>query len=314
VFNSAKVFVDSSVIHLLLLRIYVQRDDPWTDYLGFTDLGTEEREETIAEVKTLIQSLGKRHPEIFEDYEIDAGDYQRELKDAIFSLGGTFRQSHGADNEDIVRDTFLNPAEEAGYLSFTDQRGSERIDFKGEITDTGQVFAMDVKGGEGQSIGHLLVPADTDNLMLWSERNARNTKSPASRLNEVINRAVRWGLNQSEDPQFMIVRDPPAGARTEDGRVIPDIVVFPTEYPSPGNPSPEIPSLDDLNFINILLKITAGLEDASSEAGKKHIWWHEMEYTDDGGKIHKQIYNAADESIRLRTQPIDYSRISDVGE
>ncbi|WP_367175647.1 hypothetical protein [Haloarcula rubripromontorii] len=292
----------------------MQRDDPWTEYLGFTDLGTEEREETIAEIKKLIQSLGKEHPEIFEDYKIDAGDYQRELKDAIFSLGGTFRQSHGAENEDIVRNIFLNPAREASYLSFTDQRGSERIDFKGELTDSGQVFAMDVKGGEGQSIGHLLVPANTDLLMLWSERNARNTKSPASRLNEVINRAVRWGLNQAEDPQFMIIRDPPAGARTDDGRVIPDVVVFPMEYPSPENPSPEMPSLGDLGFIEILFEVTAGIENASSEAGKKHIWWHEMEYTDDdGGKIHKQIYNAADESIRLRTQPIDYSRISDVG-
>lgn len=290
----------------------MQSEDPWIDYLGFTDLGTEEREETIEEIKSLIRSLGNEHPEIFADYEIDAGDYQRELKDAIFSLGGTFRQSHGADNEDIVRDVFLNPAEEAGYLTFTDQRGSERIDFKGTLTDSGQVFAMDVKGGEGQSIGHLLVPTNTDSLILWSERNARNTKSPASRLNEVINRAVRWGLNQAEDPQFMIIRDPPAGARTEDGRVIPDVVIFPSEYPSPENPKPEMPSLDDLDFIDILFEVTAGIEDASSGEGKKHIWWHEMEYRDNGGKIQKQIYNAADETISLQTHSIDYSRISDV--
>jgi hypothetical protein len=291
----------------------VQQDNPWTEYLGFTDLGTEEREETIAEIKTLIQSLGNEHPEIFDDYEIDAGDYQRELKDAIFSLGGTFRQSHGAENEDIVRDIFLTPAEEAGHLRFTDQRGSERIDFKGELTDSGQAFAMDVKGGEGQSIGHLLVPDNTDLLILWSERNARNTKSPASRLNEVINRAVRWGLNQAEDPQFMIIRDPPAGARTEDGRVIPDVVIFPSEYPSPANPAPGMPSISDIDFIDILFEVTAGIETVPSEKAKKHIWWHELEYRDDGnGQIHKHIYNAADETIRLQTRSIDYSRISDV--
>ena len=292
---------------------HVQRDDPWTNYLGFTDLGTEEREETIDEIKSLIQSLGNNHPDIFADYDINAGDYQRELRDAIFSLGGTFRQSHGAENEDIVRDVFLNPAREAGYLSFTDQRGSERIDFKGELTDSGEVLAMDVKGGEGQSIGHLLVPTNTDILAIWSERKAKNTKSPASRLNEVINRAVRWGLNQSEDPQFMIIRDPPAGARTADGRVIPDIIIFPSEYPSPTTPAPEMPSLDNMEFLNILFEITAGIETVSSELAKKHIWWHEMEYRDDTGeKIYKKIYNAADESIRLRTQPIDYSRISNV--
>lgn len=287
--------------------------NPWTDTLGFTDLGTDEREETIEEIKTLLQTLGNEHPEIFDDRDIDAGDYQRELKDAIFSLGGTFRQSHGAENEDIVRDVFLNPAEEKGYLTFTDQRGSERIDFKGQIVSSDEVFAMDVKGGEGQSIGHLLVPDNTDILMLWSERNARNTKSPASRLNEVINRAVRWGLNQEEDPQYMVIRDPPAGARTNDGRVIPDVVVFPTSYPSPQTPNPDMPSLDELLFVQILFEVTAGIENLDAESARKHIWWHEMEYDDsDGGKIHKSIYNEFDNSIQLGTRPIDYSRISDV--
>lgn len=288
-------------------------EDPWTNVLGFTDLGTEEREETVEEVKRLIENLADEHPEVFEGRDIDAGDYRRELKDAVFSLGGTFRQSHGADNEDIVRDVFLEPAEEQGYLTFTDQRGSERIDFKGKIEDSGEIFAMDVKGGEGQSIGHLLVPTNTDILLLWSERNARNTKPPASRLNEVINRAVRWGLNQEEDPRYMIIRDPPAGARTESGHVIPDVVVFPNEYPSPSNPSPQMPTLDDLDFAELVFEVTAGIADLDDERCLKHIWWHEMHYDSrDGGKIDKNISNAYDDDIQLRTQAIDYSRISDV--
>lgn len=287
--------------------------DPWTETLGFTDLGTEEREETIEEVKQLIQTLGSEHPEVFEGRNIDPGDYQRELRDAVFSLGGTFRQSHGADNEDVVREVFLEPATEQGHLSFTDQRGSERIDFKGRIEATGETFAMDVKGGEGQSIGHLLVPENTDILIFWSERNARNTKSPSSRLNEVINRAVRWGLNQREDPQYMIIRDPPAGARTEDGRVIPDVVIFPVEYPSPDNPDPSMPTLDQLHFPSILFETTAGIEDIEDEQCQKHIWWHHLRYVDrEGGLIEKEIYNSFDDHITLQTQSIDYSRVSDV--
>ena len=186
-------------------------------------------------------------------------------------------------------------------------------DFKGRLEDTGEVFAMDVKGGEGQSIGHLLVPTNTDTLMLWSERNARNTKSPASRLNEVINRAVRWGLNQDEDPHFMIIRDPPAGARTEDGRIIPDVVIFPNEYPSPSNPDPEMPELGDLQFIEVLFEVTIDIHDLTDDQCLKHIWWHEMHYDGrNGGKIDKNIYNAYDDSIELQTHAIDYSRISDV--
>lgn len=288
-------------------------EDPWTDVLGFEDLGTEERERVQREIKDLLLNLADEHPEVFDGRSVDPQEYERELRDVIFSLGGTFRQSHGADNEDIVRDVFLDPARERGHLSFDDQRDDERIDFKGRVSDTGDVFAMDVKGGEGQSIGHLLVPTNADILMLWSERNAMNTKSPASRLNEVINRAVRWGLNQDQDPQYMIVRDPPAGARTDDDRVIPDVVVFPKSYPSPSDPKPQMPSLDDLHFPEILFDVTTGIADLRDERILKHIWWHEMEYVDrNGGKIDKTLYNAYDESIELRTRSIDYERISDV--
>lgn len=288
----------------------MSNNNPWTDILGFTDLGTEDREETLAEVKHLIETLHEEHPEVFDDEAISPQDYGRELRDAIFSLGGKFRQGHGADNEDIVRDVFLDPAQEAGYLSYVDDRGSERIDFKGRLKDTGHRFAMDVKGGEGQSIGHLLVPSNTDILMLWSERNARNTKSPPSRLNEVINRAVRWGFNQSEDPSYMIIRDPPAGAVTDDGRVIPDVVVFPKQFPTPDNPDPEMPGLDDLHFAEILFDVMTGVGDLHDAAIEKHVWWHDLTYND--GRIDKDIWNAYDERITLTTHSIEFSRISDV--
>ena len=288
-------------------------DDPWTDELGFTDLATEEREETLDEIKRLIRQLPEDHPEVFEDEPISPGDYRRELKDAIFSLGGVLRQVHGADNEDTVQNVFLDPAQEMGLLEFTDQRGGERIDFKGRL-DSGTPWAMDVKGGEGQSIGHLLVPNNTEFLTVWSERNARNTKSPASRLNEVINRIVRWGFNQDEDVAMMVIRDPPAGARTSEGKVIPDIVVFPESFPTPSNTNPQMRELDELRFAEILYETLIGEGDLYSETVQKHIWFHSMEMVDTGGgyRIDKDIYNAYDNDIGLRTRSIDYSRISDV--
>jgi hypothetical protein len=288
-------------------------NDPWIDSLGFTDLGTEDREATLEEVKQVIETLHEEHPEIFDERDISPQDYNRELRDAVFSLGGKYRQGHGADNEDIVRDVFLEPAQKEGYLTYFDQRGSERIDFKGRLLDNDETFAMDVKGGEGQSIGHLLVPSNTDILMLWSERNARNTKPPASRLNEVINRAVRWGFNQAEDPNYMIIRDPPAGAITDDDRVIPDVVVFPNEFPSPSNPTPDMPELDDLHFAEVLFDVLTGHGDLHEEEVRKHIWWHNLQYRDrDSGIIQKEIHNEYDSSITLTTQSIKYSRISNV--
>lgn len=287
--------------------------DTWTDVLGFTDLSTEERKQTKKEVKYIIEELANEHPEVFEDRSIEPQDYNRELKDAIHSLDGTYKQGHGADNEDIVRDVFLDPAQDEGWLSYVDQRGDERIDFKGRIKDSGETFAMDVKGGEGQSIGHLLVPSNTDNLLFWMERTSMNTKPPASRLNEVINRVVRWGINHDKHPKFIVNRDEPAGATTDDGRVIPDVVVFPKQFPSPSNPDPEMPSLDDLHFPEVLFDVLIDNDDLHDDGIKKHIWWHELTYRDEkGGKVGKSIYNAYDEDITLRTRAIDFERISEV--
>ncbi|WP_276251216.1 hypothetical protein [Haloarcula rara] len=288
-------------------------DDRWTDELGFTDLATDEREETVKKVKELIQNLPEKYPDIFDDADISSQDYQRELRDAVFSLGGAYRQGHGADNEDLVQAVFLEPAASAGLLEFTDQKDDERIDFKGRL-DNGTPWAMDVKGGEGQSIGHLLVPNNTEFLTIWSERNATNTKSPPSRLNEVINRIVRWGFNHDEDVAMMIIRDPPAGARTDDGDVIPDIVVFPQSFPTPTNPNPPMRDLDELRFAEVLYETLIGEDDLTSEVVQKHIWFHDLEIVGgaDGHRVKKSIYNAYDNSIRLSTRSIDYSRISDV--
>lgn len=288
-------------------------EDQWRE-LGFTDLGIKEREQTIDEIKEFLLELDERHPEVFDDESFTPTDYQRELKPAIFSLGGTLRQQHGASNEDTVQEVFLEPAREAGKLTYTDQRGAERIDFKGRLTQTDQIFALDVKGGEGQSIGHLLVPSNTDTLVLWSERNARNTKSPGSRLNEVINRAVRWGFNNDEDVTAMVNRDEPAGARTPSGQVIPDVAVFPEYFPTLSEPNPPLQDLDALHIVEVLYDTLIGEGDLYSDSVQKHLWFHELrlEEKTGGHVVKKDIYNAYDNDIKLQTQSIDYERISEV--
>lgn len=74
-----------------------------------------------------------------------------------------------------------------------------------------------------------------------------------------------------------------------------------------------MPGLTELDFIEILFEITTGVNRIESDQCRKHIWWHNMQYSPrDGGKIEKNIYNEYDNSIELRTRPIDYSRISGV--
>lgn len=290
-------------------------DSVWTDELGFVNLGTSDRETHKAETKRIIQNLPQDHPEIFQDEPIDPADYEAIFETSIHSIDGDIKANRGTENEDRVRELFLEPASEEGYLTYQDQSSEERVDFKGRLT-AGEAWAMDVKGGEGQSIGHLLVPSNTDLLVVWSHRKSDNTTTPASRLNEVINRMVRWGFNQDEDPDLMVLYDPPAGARTDDGEVIPDIVVLPEELPTPDNPNPDMKDPTEMEFPRILYDITIGNGDLESEEIQKHIWFHEL-WMDDpsSGIIQKKIYNSYfGEEVSLSTRSIQFDRISDVDE
>lgn len=96
----------------------------------------------------------------------------------------------------------------------------------------------------------------------------------------------------------------------DDGSVIPDVVVFPEQFPTPSEPDPQLPALDDLHFAEVLFDVLTGVGDLEEDTIKKHIWWHDLTYTD--GTIDKEIWNAYDDNITLTTHSIEYSRISDV--
>lgn len=293
---------------------YVPTDNIWTNELGYVNLGTSERETHKEETKRLIRNLPREHPEVFEDIPIDPADYEAIFETAIHSIDGDIKANRGTENEDMVKKLFLDPASKKGYLTYDDQRSDERVDFKGRLTN-GQAWAMDVKGGEGQSISHLLVPSNTELLVVWSHRKSDNTTAPDSRLNEVINRMVRWGFNQDENPALMVIYDPPAGARTDDGKVIPDVVVLPEYLPSPENPTPPMRDPTGMEFLRILYDVTIGDDDLESDDIQKHIWFHELRMDDpDSGRVQKEIYNSYfGRDVSLRTRSIDYDRISDVG-
>jgi hypothetical protein len=291
----------------------VPTDEVWTDELGFVNLGTSERETHKEETKSLMRNLPQEHPEVFEGTPIDPADYEAIFETAIHSIDGDIKASRGTENEDRVKQLFLEPGAKNGHLSYQDQRGEERVDFKGRLTND-KAWAMDVKGGEGQSIGHLLVPSNTELLVVWSHRKSDNTTTPDSRLNEVINRMVRWGFNQDEDPDLMVIYDPPAGARTEDGEVIPDVVVLPENLPSPDDPNPPMREPTEMEFLRVLYGVTIGNDDLESEEIQKHIWFHDLWMEEpSSGRVQKRIYNSHfGEDVSLQTQSIDFDRISEV--
>jgi hypothetical protein len=73
-------------------------------------------------------------------------------------------------------------------------------------------------------------------------------------------------------------------------------------------------NLDDLRFAEVRYQTLISEQDLYSATVQKHIWFHELSLEETGGgyRVEKNIYNAFDNDIGLRTRSIDYSRISDV--
>jgi hypothetical protein len=55
----------------------------------------------------------------------------------------------------------------------------------------------------------------------------------------------------------------------DDGSVIPDVVVFPEQFPTPSDPDPQLLALDDLHFAEVLFDVLTGVGDLEEDIIKK---------------------------------------------
>lgn len=286
--------------------------------LNLTDLASPERKAQVESIKGLISNLDETHPDILTAHGIDPDLYNRDFGTAVNSIGGTGREAHGRESEDWVKENVLRPGEDAGLLTFQDNRDNSRIDFEAVLESTSASVAWEVKGGEGESHSHLDIPEDRDYdlILVWSDLKSQKAEPPGTRIKEIVRRDIRTGVNERRDNDndihFSVVRDPIAGAEL-DGDHIPITALHPVEYPHFENVDPELPELDDIPLIETIYDILLGRDDLTEDVIKKQIWFHDLRLVDISDEdndltdlwVRKDFYNAWDHDITLRSQRIE---------
>ena len=135
--------------------------------------------------------MDELHPEVLEQHGIRPDDYKGGLvfRSAVESIRGSFIASSTPQREALVADVLEN-LQQHGAIHHYEQSGSQRrYDFTVQLERDPDVFAaLEVKGGEGNSINISERPLWATEFGVWCHLNGAIVNQPAHGAHSVINR------------------------------------------------------------------------------------------------------------------------------
>ena len=152
------------------------------------------RSEIMGQVKPtiyLLSNLDGLHPEILRQHSIEPADYKAGLvfRPAIESIRGTFIASSTTGRQGMVKNV-LEGLLRQSYLSDYEQTSSRyRHEFAiGIHRDPDYFAALEVKGGEGNSINISERPVWSREFSVWCHLDGAVVNQPANGAHAIINR------------------------------------------------------------------------------------------------------------------------------
>jgi hypothetical protein len=231
----------------------------------------------------LLTNLNELHPEVLLEHEIHPEDYHEGLvfRSAVESIRGTFIASSTKGRENLVGEVLENLARRKFIAGYSHSAGTRRYDFTLAIERDPDYFAaIEVKGGEGNSINISERPFFAREFAIWSHLDGAIVNQPAHGAHSVINRLTNELVRRKKRVDILFFKDFLCGTRArpcpkypdqEDTiglDLAPDIFLFPQQIPSVTNPKPPVHNLDTLRLPGLILDLFG----VSTKARNKHIW------------------------------------------
>jgi hypothetical protein len=195
----------------------------------------------------LLSNLDELHPEVLRQHSIEPSDYKSGLvfRSAIESIRGTFIASSTAGRQGMVR-TVLEGLLRDSYIADYEQTSSRyRHDFAVGIERNPDYFAaLEVKGGEGNSINISERPMWAREFGIWCHLDGAVVNQPANGVHAIINRINNELLKRRKLVDVLLIKDLLCGTRarpcpkypgreTETGlNTAPDVFLFPQRAPT----------------------------------------------------------------------------------
>jgi hypothetical protein len=231
----------------------------------------------------LLSNMDKLHPDVLRQHAIQPSDYKGGLvfRSAIESIRGTFIASSTAGREAIVKDVLENLLQRARITDYKQSSARERYDFHvGLQRDPDHFAAIEVKGGEGNSINISERPLWAREFAVWSHLDGAIVNQPAHGAHSIINRLTNELVRRGKLVDVLFFKDLLCGTRTRPcpkfpGReekmglqTAPDVFLFPQRIPLPDDPEPPVHNLNTLTLPRLILELF-GIKNAERQ---RHIW------------------------------------------
>lgn len=231
----------------------------------------------------LLINMDVHHPDILLKHEVQPFDYRNGLvfRSAVESIRGSFIASSTTGREGLIH-KILDKMRQKGTISDFRQSGSSRrYDFAIMIErDPDYVAALEVKGGEGNSINISERPIWAKEFCVWCHLDGAIVNQPAHGAHSIINRIANELVRRHKSVDALFFKDILCGTRTRPCpkypnqkdtiglSAAPDIFLFPEHIPTLDDPDPPVNSFEMLKMPKKVLS----LFDADQDAKDDHIW------------------------------------------
>ena len=231
----------------------------------------------------LLTNMDEWHPDVLLQHDIQPTDYKNGLvfRSAIESIRGTFIASSKPGREGLVKDVLENLLQRERIEDYEQTGSRRRHDFTIVLKRGPDYFAaLEVKGGEGNSINISERPLWAKEFGVWCHLDGAIVNQPAHGAHSIINRLTNELVRRYKLVDVLFIKDVLCGTRTrpcpkypgqEDEiglRAAPDVFLFPQRIPSLDDPEPPVHALDTLSLPGLILKLFG----VNATTQDKHIW------------------------------------------
>ncbi len=230
----------------------------------------------------LLRNLDDRHPDVLRSAGVNPEDYhpKRIFRSAVETIRGSFIASSLTQRHQMVADVLSRLANSAKIGGFEPTKKATRHDFTIILTERPRVAAaLDVKGGEGNSITITERPPWAQEFVMWCHLDGSIINQPSQGVHSiVVNRLANDLMRRGKVVDAIFFKDQLCGcplrrcpkykAHVTNDQISPDIFLMPRERPTPQQPSPPTHSLESLYLPAMVLDVFG----VAPRDRAKHTW------------------------------------------
>lgn len=263
------------------------------------------QEQVVSQVQptiNLLTNLDVLHPDILLQHSIQPADYNGSLvfRSAVESIRGRFIASSTLGRQALVRDVLESLLRRHVIADYAQSSNTARYDFTVVLERNPDIFAaLEVKGGEGNSINISLRPIWASEFAVWCHLDGAIVNQPAHGARAIVNRITNELVQRHKLVDVLFFKDILCGTRARPcpkyfGRedqmgllTAPDVFLFPQRVPTVDDPEPPVHTLDTLRLPKLILELF-GIPSAELS---NHIW-----------QVQVRVENLPDDRLRREVQ------------